>query len=119
MVTGFYVHGDVEFAGRFAPEDAVGGGYVGIVAADGGADMAMVGNEVVGGIKADPAEMGKEDVNPCVSRVWGRAVVVFAAAIEIAGNVACRNPDVAEQRDHGVGKVLANALSADNGVIDR
>jgi hypothetical protein len=44
--------------------------------------------------------------------------VVFAAAVEIAGDIAGRNPHVAQQGDHGVGKVLADALAADDGFVD-
>lgn len=44
-----------EFGFSAAAIDAVGGGNVGVVAADGGADMAVSGDEIVGGIEADPA----------------------------------------------------------------
>ena len=97
----------------------MGGGNVGVVAAHGGADVAMVGDEVVGGVEADPTEMRQQDVDPGVGCVGGGAVVVFAAAIEIAGDVARGNADEAQQGDHGVGKVLADALAADDGLVDR
>ena len=117
-LTGFYLYSHIKFTIGSAAEDAVGGGYVCIIAADCGAEVAMVGNEIVGGIEADPAEMGHESLNPCVGGVGCRAVVVLAAAIEIAGDITGWNPDMAQQGDHGVSKVLADALSADDGFVD-
>ena len=52
---GLNVHGNIEFAVGSAAEDAVSGRNVGVVAANGGADVAVVGDEVVGGIEADPS----------------------------------------------------------------
>ena len=66
LQAGLDVDGDVEFALGFAAEDAVGRGDVGIVAPDGGADVAVVGDEVVGGVEADPIEVGQEDFDPGV-----------------------------------------------------
>ena len=68
LLAGLHVDGDVEFALGFAAEDAVGGRNIGIVAADGGADVAVMGDEVVGGIKTDPAEMRQQDsTHACVA----------------------------------------------------
>ncbi len=71
LITGFNLHSHVKLAGGFAAEDAVGGRNVGIIAAYRGADVAMMRDEVVGGIEADPAEMRQERLNPgvrCVRR---------------------------------------------------
>ena len=118
LFAGFNVDGDVEFAFGAAAEDAVGWGDIGVVAPHRGADVSMVGDEVIGGIEADPTEVGQQDIDPGVGGIGGGAVMVFAAAIEIAGDVAGGDADMAEQGDHGVGKVLANALAADDGFVD-
>ena len=44
--------------------------------------------------------------------------MVFAAAVEIAGDVAGGDADMAEEGDHGVGEVLADAFAADDGFVD-
>ena len=117
-IAGFNVNGNIKLARRLAAKDAVGWGDVGVVATYGGADMTMVGDEIVGRIEANPAEMRQQDVDPCVRGVGGRAVVVFAAAIEVAGDVASRDAHQAEQGDHGVGEVLADAAGTDDGFVD-
>ena len=116
---GFNLHGDVKLAFGFAAEDAMSGRNIGIVAAHGGAQVTMMGDQVVGGVEAHPTQMGHERLNPGVRSVGRGAVVVVAAAVEIAGDIARRDADMAQQRDHGVGKVLANALAADDGFVDR
>ena len=63
---GFDVDSDVELAFGFAAKDAVGGRDVGVVATNGGTDVAVVGDEVVGGVEADPVEVGQEDFDPGV-----------------------------------------------------
>ena len=52
---GFNLNGDIEFTLGVAAEDAMRRRDVCVVAADGGADVAVVGDEVVGGVEADPA----------------------------------------------------------------
>ena len=67
--------GYIEFAVCLAAEDAVGGWNIGVIPADSGTNVAMMGDEVVGRIEADPSEMGHQDVDPgmgCigVERSW-------------------------------------------------
>ena len=49
-----------------AAEDAVGGRHVGVVAADGGADVAIARDQPVGGIEANPAQLGQQRLHPGV-----------------------------------------------------
>jgi len=44
--------------------------------------------------------------------------VVFAAAVEIAGDVTRGNADVAQEGDHGVREILADAFTADDGFVN-
>ena len=44
----------------------------------------MVSDKIVGWVETDPAEMGHEHIDPGMGGVRGGAVVIFAAAIEIA-----------------------------------
>ena len=74
----------------------MGWGDVGVVATNGGADMSLVRNEVIGRIKANPAEVRHQDVDPGMAGVRSGAVVVFAAAIEVAGDVSRRDADEAQ-----------------------
>ena len=102
--------GDGEFAVGAAAEDAVGGRDVGVVAADGGADVAIAGDEVVGGIEADPAEFGrKASTQAWVAELSERSWCVVAV-VEVAADVAAGDAELgADQRDHDVGEILADA----------
>ena len=53
-----------------------------------------------------------------MGRIGGRTVVVFTTAIKITGHVAGGNPDMPQQRNHGVSKVLANPFAAHDGIVD-
>ena len=119
MVAGLDLHGHIQFAFGLAAKDAVRGRNVGVVAADRGADVPVMRDQIVGGIDANPSQMRQERFDPGVRRVGGRAVVVLAAAIQIARDVARGNADMAQQRDHGVGEVLADAFAAHDGFVDR
>ena len=55
LFSAFDVDGNVKLAVRPAAEDAVGGRNVEVVAADGGADVALLCDQIIGGIEADPA----------------------------------------------------------------
>jgi len=74
---------------------AVGGAAVGtadgrdvfVVATDGDFDVAGVGEGVVGGIEADPADDRQEDLGPGVGCL-GTDEVVPGAVVEVTGGVA-------------------------------
>ena len=88
---GFDADGYGELALGATAVDAVGGGDVRVVATDGGADVAIAGDEVVGGIEADPAEFGEEGLDPGVGCGAFGAILVGVAVIEIAADVAAGN----------------------------
>ena len=88
---GFDADGDAELALGAAAVDAVGGRDVGVIAADGGADVAIAGDEVVGGIETDPAEFGEEGLDPGMGGGAFGAILVGVAVIEIAADVAAGN----------------------------
>ena len=71
LISGFHVDRDIQFAVSDPAVDSMGGRDVLVIAANGGANMAMMGYQVVGGIEADPSELGQKHVNPgmgCVGR---------------------------------------------------
>ena len=53
-----------------------------------------------------------------MSCVRGRAVRILFAVVEVAAYVAARDAYMAHQRDHGVGKVLADTLPGFERLID-
>ena len=116
--TGFDVDGHIKLALCLTAEDAVSGRHIRVIAADGGADVAMMSDEVVGGVEAHPAELRQQHIHPGMSCIGSGAVVVFAAAVEVAGYIARGNAHVAKEGDHGVSKILADAFAADDGLID-
>ena len=117
-ITGLDVDGDVEVTGGFAAKDAVRGGNIGVVATDGGADVPVVCNKVIGGIKTNPAKMRHEHVDPGMAGVGGRTVVIFATSVEIAGDVASGDANKAQQSDHGVGEILTDSAPIEDGLVD-
>ncbi len=116
-----WLHGDRDrqFAVGTALVGAPRGRHVGIVATDRGADVALAGQNVVGGIQADPAEAGQVGLEPGMGGVVGRAVQPAAAVIEIARDVARRDAPGPRDRDHDVGEVLADAAPPLQRHLDR
>jgi len=97
----------------------VGGWDVGVVAANGGADVAVAGDEPVGGVEADPAELGEECLDPGVGGRVGGAVVVRLAVVEVAADVAAGDAELRpDQGDHDVGEVLADAHATGERDVD-
>ncbi len=94
---------------------------VGVVAADGGADVTFAGDEPVGGVEADPAELGDEDLDPGVGG-GGAGAVGFGvgdAVGEVSGDVAAGDSELGpNEGDHDVGEVLADAFAGFEGVVD-
>ena len=117
-VAGLDVDGDIELAVRRSAKDAVGWRDIGIIPPDRSADVAVMGDQVVGRVESNPTQVRQEDVDPGMGRIGGRTVVVFTTAIKITGHVAGGNPDMPQQRNHGVSKVLANPFAAHDGIVD-
>ena len=83
--------------------------------------MALAGDEPVGGVEADPAEVGHEDLDPGVGGGGAGAVVVLVvvAVGEVSGDVAGGEVELGpDEGDHDVGEVLADALAGFEGVVD-
>jgi len=80
-----------EFAFGDSLERAPRRRHIGIVAADRGADVALAGRHVVGGIEANPAERRQIDFHPGMSGVRLRAVLILRAVMQIARDVTRRN----------------------------
>ena len=116
---GFDADGDAELALGAAAVDAVGGGNVGVVAADGGANVAVAGDEIVGGVEANPAELGQKCLDPGVGCGALGAVFVGVTVVEIAADIAAGDLQLgADERDHDVGEILADAGLGGEGVLD-
>lgn len=70
-IAGLHVHCHVKFACGLAPENAVSRRNVGVITAYGSADVPVVGDQVVGGVKANPPEIWKQYIDPGVGGVGG------------------------------------------------
>ena len=93
-LAGLYMDGNIKFAVGRASEDAVSWRDIGIVTPNSCANVTMMRDEVVSGVEAYPAKVRQQDVDPRVGCIGRRTVVVFAAAVKIAGYVPGRNPNV-------------------------
>src|SRR6202021_3269589 len=98
LLIGLDMNRDVELALRAAAEDAVRGGDVGVVATDGRADVAVVGDQVIGGVEADPAQIREQNIHPGVRGIGGGAVMIVATSLGIPVEVARREATMARQQ---------------------
>ena len=71
--------------------DAVGRWNVGVVATDCRAVVAVASDEIIGWIKANPAELGQKCFDPCVRCGTLRAVLMRIAVVEIATDISAWN----------------------------
>lgn len=117
-VGGFDLDLDAEFGFGVAAEGSAGGRDVGVVAADGDADVPVSDDEVVRGVESDPSEAWEEGLDPGVGGVGLGSVVVLAAVVEISADVSAWDFDHAREGDHDVGEVLADAAALGEGVVD-
>ncbi len=69
MFTGLNMHGNVKLAIGLAAENPMSGRHIGVVAANGRADVPVVRDQVVGGVEAHPAQMRQQDIHPGVRGV--------------------------------------------------
>ena len=110
---------DARFALCFPFVDAARGRHIGVVAADRDVNVAFAAEKVVRGIKRNPSGFAEKRFNPSVRRAGRRTVLVFCLAIKIAANGAARDFQLADQRDHDVGEILADAATGAERVVDR
>src|SRR6187402_1862296 len=93
--------------------------HVGIVASNGGADVAVAGDEPIRWIESYPTKLRHKRFDPCMRR-GVHATVFFVAVKEIAADVTTRNPKTrAHQRDHHMRKILADTGFILQSYIDR
>ena len=83
------------------------GGTSRVVAADGDADVGLGLLAVVRRIERDPAALGVENVHPRVRR----DLALPERVVEVAADVARRNPGTAAGGEHHVREVLADAAA--------
>jgi hypothetical protein len=88
--------------------DAFDWGDIAEVATPGDGEVPGAGNEVVGGVKIDPAEIGNKDSDPGVG---GLGALEVGVATEIATDITGGEAVSAESADHDVGKVLTDAFA--------
>src|SRR5579859_6313385 len=73
--------------------------------------MAFVGGGVIGGIKADPAEMGQVCLNPGMGGFAGSSLMAAARLVEIATDVAAWYFEQARQGYHDMRIILADTFA--------
>src|ERR1700680_2753675 len=110
--------GDGQFAFGFAAEDAARGRHVGVVASKGDTNVMFIGGGIVGGVKADPAEVGQICFDPGVRGFAGGTFSAAAVLVEVAADVATWYLELARQGYHDVRVVLADAFAHTQGLVD-
>jgi hypothetical protein len=73
-----------------------------------------VGGLVAGRVQADPAKSREHDINPGVGGIG-----VIAAAVKIAAVLARQDAAMAQEGDHGRGRILTDVFAAEPGFVDR
>ena len=112
--------GDTEGALGLAFINAAGRRDVGVVAANGDADVAITADEVVGGIEGGPTEARDKGFDPGVGSAFEGAVfvAVFLAMKEVAADVTAGDAERAHEGNHDVGEILADSLAGLQRVFD-
>ncbi len=95
------------------------GGHVRVIAADRDADVAFARGHVVRRIEAHPFEARQPGFHPRVRRPVDRAGGAVVLLEQVAADVAARNAQPADERDHDVGEVLADAAPRGQRIVDR
>ena len=75
--------------------------------------MPVIGHEIVGRIKVDPAVIGQVNREPGMGGICANQVICSRGGqgLEIAADIACGQTHSAEATDGQVGKVLAHAFA--------
>ena len=96
-----------------AQDHAFEGGDIGKVAAPGHGDMSVIGHEVVGWIKVDPAVIGQVHREPGVGGIRANQVFFVGGGLglEVAADIARGQTHSAEATDGQMGKVLTYAFA--------
>ena len=91
-----------------AQDHAFEGGDICEVAAPGHSDVSVIGHEVVGWIKVDPAVIGQVHREPCMGGIRANQVLFSGRGkgLEIAADISHGQTHSAEATDSQMGKVL-------------
>ena len=110
---------NAEFTFRFAAVDATRGRNVGVITANGHANVAIAAEQIIRGIEFDPTGFAEKGLDPGVSGTGRRAIVTPVLMVEVTTDLAAGNAKLPDQHDHDVGKILANALTREKSVVNR
>lgn len=116
LVAAFWedIDGDLEGLFSGADGDAAEGADVGEVATPGDGDVAVAGEDVVGGVGVDPAELfAAEDGDPRVGGIGADEAFLAwrGSGFEVTADVAGGEAEGAQAGDHDLGEVLADAAA--------
>src|SRR5690348_5460238 len=100
-------------------KDSAGWRYIGVVAPNGSANVAISRHQTIGRIESHPTQRRQECLHPGVGSVHHGAVMFLGPAVEIPADVATRNAQTAHEGDHDVGKILAYTVTALDGLVNR
>ena len=116
---GLDIYGNRKLAFRIAFECPQCRRNVRVIPAGSDPDMTFAGDDVVGGIETDPAEARKIRLGPGMGRVIAGTIFVWAAMLEVAGDIAGRDAPAPRDRDHDVGEILAHTAAGLKRMLDR
>ena len=96
-----------------AQDHAFEGSDIGEIAAPGYGDVPVIGYEVVGRIKVDPAVIGQVHRKPSVGGITANQVLCVGRGqvLEVAADIARGQSHSAEATDSQMGKVLTHAFA--------
>jgi len=80
--------------------------------------MPVTGHQVGGGVEADPPEIRRQDLDPCVRRP-GRGAHLALALKQVPADVPAWHAEPPDERNHDVREVLADASPRLERIVDR
>jgi len=101
---------DLELRVSFSLHHAHRRWNIGVIAANGGANMFVICEPVYRRIKAEPADSRKKRFHPGMGGAIGGRMRILAAMIEVSADVATGNSGIPDEGNHNVSKILADTL---------
>ena len=111
-----YRHG--EFRRSFSLKDSARGWHIRVIASDGGTDMTLGGEQVVGWVETHPPHLGQKGLDPGMRSVGPGPIRVLLAMVQIATHISAGYAHMPHQRNHRVGKILADTLPGFECLVD-
>src|SRR5580704_16175690 len=113
-----YLDRDVKLALLATPIGPARWWYVCVVPPQRGTDVPIVRQQVVGWVETHPSHLGQKSLDPGMRSVGPGPIRVLLAMVQIATHISAGYAHMPHQRNHRVGKILADTLPRFECLVD-